>query len=134
MSTAAGAFLIDWEQLSIGHREWDQATAAWHRDVFGASPDDYTAFARVYGHDVTTWPSYQVIRDIRSLCTTLFALRHATAIRQAAPKRTTAWRACAELPAPPRSRGAPVGGNGPARRYPKPYWPADEPAQPEPEA
>lgn len=29
--------------------------------------------------DVTTWPGYHVIRDIRSLCTTLFALRHATA-------------------------------------------------------
>ncbi|MGW7312259.1 phosphotransferase [Streptomyces sp. NPDC054865] len=79
MATTAGAFLIDWERLSFGHREWDQATAAWHRDVFGASPHDYTAFAYVYGHDVTAWPGYQTIRDIRSLCTTLFALRHATA-------------------------------------------------------
>ncbi|MFB7836051.1 phosphotransferase family protein [Streptomyces sp. NPDC056056] len=78
MATAAGTFLIDWERLSIGHREWDQATAAWHRDMFGSSPDDYTAFACVYGHDVTTWNGYQVIRDIRSLCATLFALRHAT--------------------------------------------------------
>ncbi|MFE6412185.1 phosphotransferase family protein [Streptomyces sp. NPDC057837] len=79
MATPTGAFLIDWERLSTGHREWDQATAAWHRDIFGASPDDYTAFAHVYGHDVTSWPGYQVIRDVRSLCTTLFALRHATA-------------------------------------------------------
>ncbi|XMN04659.1 phosphotransferase [Streptomyces griseobrunneus] len=76
--TTAGTFLIDWERLSIGHREWDQATAAWHRDLFGASSDDYTAFAHVYGHDITTWPGYHVIRDIRSLCATLFALRHAT--------------------------------------------------------
>lgn len=79
MATAAGVFLIDWERLSIGPREWDQATAAWHRDVFGANPDDYTAFAHVYGNDITTWPGYPVIRDIRSLCTTLFALRHAAA-------------------------------------------------------
>ncbi|MFD4176205.1 phosphotransferase family protein [Streptomyces anulatus] len=75
MGTTAGTFLIDWERLSIGRREWDQATAAWHRDLFGASSDDYTAFARVYGHGITTWPGYHVIRDIRSLC----ALRHATA-------------------------------------------------------
>ncbi|MGW4492282.1 phosphotransferase family protein [Streptomyces sp. NPDC004376] len=34
MGTATGTFLIDWERLSIGHREWDQATAAWHRDLF----------------------------------------------------------------------------------------------------
>ncbi|MFI1185861.1 phosphotransferase family protein [Streptomyces californicus] len=78
MRTTTGAFLIDWERLSTGHREWDQATAAWHRDAFGTSSDDYTVFARVYGHDITTWPGYHVIRDIRSLCATLFALRHAT--------------------------------------------------------
>ncbi|MFJ4679068.1 phosphotransferase family protein [Kitasatospora sp. NPDC088783] len=83
MATAAGTFLIDWERISIGHREWDQATAAWHRDTFGASPDDYTAFAHVYGSDVTTWPGYTLIRDVRSLCTTLFALRHATASPEA---------------------------------------------------
>lgn len=82
MNTAKGTFLIDWECISIGHREWDQATAAWHRDAFGASPDDYTAFAHVYGHDVTTWPGYRVIRDIHSLRAALFALRHATASPQ----------------------------------------------------
>ncbi|MER6520204.1 aminoglycoside phosphotransferase family protein [Streptomyces sp. NPDC001553] len=102
MATSAGNFLIDWERLSIGHREWDQATAAWHRDVFDASPDDYTAFACVYGHEVTTWPGYQVIRDIRSLCATLFALRHATvsqAVRAEADHRLACLRGTAG-PAP----------------------------------
>ncbi|MEU8665407.1 phosphotransferase family protein [Streptomyces anulatus] len=95
MGTVTGTFLIDWERLSIGHREWDQATAVWHRDLFGASSDDYTAFALVYGHDITTWPSYQIIRDIRSLCATLFALRHATvsvAVRAEADHRLACLR------------------------------------------
>ncbi|MEU3975187.1 aminoglycoside phosphotransferase family protein [Streptomyces bacillaris] len=98
MSTMTGTFLIDWERLSIGHREWDQATAAWHRDIFGASSDDYCAFALVYGHDITAWPGYHVIRDIRSLCATLFALRHATvspAVRAEADHRLSCLRTTA---------------------------------------
>ncbi|MFJ1936777.1 phosphotransferase family protein [Kitasatospora sp. NPDC088160] len=83
MSTATGPHLIDLERLSIGHPEWDLATAAWHRDAFGAHPDDYTAFHQVYGSDVTTWPGYRLIRDVRSLCATLFALRHAPASPEA---------------------------------------------------
>ncbi|MGW4250676.1 phosphotransferase family protein [Streptomyces californicus] len=99
MGTPLGAFLIDWERLSVGHREWDQATAAWHHDLFGASTDDYTAFARVYGHDITAWLGYHVIRDIRSLCATLFALRHATvspAVRTEANHRLACLRGTAE--------------------------------------
>ncbi len=105
----------------VGHREWDQATAAWHRDVFGASPDDYTAFAHVYGNDVTAWPGYQVIRDIRSLCTTLFALRHATASpegRDRADHRLACLRGTA---GPTPNRGAPGSGGGPVRQLPAPY-------------
>ncbi|MGW4053691.1 phosphotransferase family protein [Streptomyces sp. NPDC004779] len=102
IATTAGTFLIDWERLSTGHREWDQATAAWHHDLFDTGFDDYTAFARVYGHDITTWPGYHVIRDIRSLCATLFALRHATvspAVRAEAGHRLACLRETAG-PAP----------------------------------
>ncbi|MFE3876734.1 phosphotransferase family protein [Kitasatospora sp. NPDC059146] len=83
MYTTTGPHLIDLERLSIGHPEWDLATAAWHRDVFGADPDDYTAFHLVYGNDVTSWSGYRLISDVRSLCATLFALRHAPASTEA---------------------------------------------------
>ncbi|MCI4042972.1 aminoglycoside phosphotransferase family protein [Streptomyces sp. TRM75563] len=132
MATRAGTFLIDWERLSTGHREWDQATAAWHRDQFGASSDDYTSFAHVYGHDITTWPGYHVIRDIRSLCATLFALRHATispAVHAEADHRLSCLRGTAG-PAPKPWIGrswqwAPPAAGAAGQ-------PADEPTRPEP--
>ncbi|MGW4690979.1 phosphotransferase family protein [Kitasatospora cineracea] len=78
MVTASGPHLIDLERLSIGHREWDQATAAWQTDTFGAPADSYAAFRQVYRADVTQWTSgYTLIRDVRSLSACLFSLRHA---------------------------------------------------------
>ncbi|MDH6130492.1 hypothetical protein P3T39_007489 [Kitasatospora sp. GP82] len=80
MATPCGPHLIDLERLSIGHREWDQATAAWHVDTFGALPDNYAAFRQAYQADVTEWrEGYALIRDVRSLCAALFSLRHASA-------------------------------------------------------
>lgn len=56
---------------------------------------------------------YEVICDVRSLCTTLFACATPAPARQVARKRITAWRASAVPPAPQRSRGRPASGNGP---------------------
>ncbi|MFJ4741142.1 phosphotransferase family protein [Streptomyces sp. NPDC088775] len=133
MATTAGTYLIDWERLSIGQREWDQATSAWHHDLFGASFDDYTAFARVYGHDITTWPGYHVIRDIRSLCATLFALRHATvspAVRSEADHRLACLRETAG-PTPKPWIGRTWQWARPTA--PAAAQPAGEPARPKPE-
>ncbi|MFC8449479.1 phosphotransferase family protein [Kitasatospora sp. NPDC057223] len=91
MVTPNGPHLIDLERLSIGHREWDQATAAWQTDTFGAPTDAYAAFRQVYRSDVTQWAhGYRMIRDVRSLSACLFSLRHAdksTAARAEADHR-----------------------------------------------
>ncbi|MFI6287659.1 phosphotransferase family protein [Streptomyces sp. NPDC051018] len=66
--TAAGrTVLCDWDTLAHGRPEWDLVTVEIHCRRFGHGPAHYTDFATAYGFDVTAWPGYPVLRDIREL-------------------------------------------------------------------
>jgi aminoglycoside phosphotransferase (APT) family kinase protein len=71
--------LLDLERCSVGPPEWDLVSIALRRGSFGWLSDaDYQAFAGRYGHDVTTWSGYQLLRDIRELRMALYRVQRAS--------------------------------------------------------
>ena len=68
------AILGDWDGVCHGPREQDLTLT--HQNVrFGLPAADRAAFAAAYGHDVTAWPGYPVLRDIHELHTLTSFLR-----------------------------------------------------------
>ncbi|MCM2392017.1 phosphotransferase [Streptomyces albipurpureus] len=59
--------LCDWDTVALGQPEWDLVTVEIHCRRFGYGPRHWADFADGYGTDVTTWPGYRVLRDIREL-------------------------------------------------------------------
>ncbi|MEU8251849.1 aminoglycoside phosphotransferase family protein [Nonomuraea sp. NPDC048916] len=58
--------LLDLERCSVGPPEWDLvSTAVKAFTLAGITVADYGDFAKVYGHDVMTWPGFETLRDIR---------------------------------------------------------------------
>ncbi|MFG2917581.1 phosphotransferase enzyme family protein [Kitasatospora sp. NPDC048298] len=73
-------YLLDFERSSRGRREYDLATMAAGFTSFGSvTAKQYHAICTAYGADVTEWPSYPVLRNIRELRVTCFALQLAAA-------------------------------------------------------
>ncbi len=69
-------FLIDLERFSFGAPEWDLVSTAIRYTSYGTlNAHDYRAFADTYGHDVTTWPGYPTLRDIRELRVVAYAVQ-----------------------------------------------------------
>ncbi|MFI6153719.1 phosphotransferase family protein [Kitasatospora sp. NPDC051170] len=74
--TASTTYLLDFERTSLGPPEWDLTAVAVEQGVFDtATPEEYAAFCEAYGTDVTTWPGYPVLRDLRELRLTCYALQ-----------------------------------------------------------
>lgn len=70
--------LLDLERCSIGPPEWDLvSTAIKHTSFAWVSTKDYQDFSRRYGHDVTSWQGFEILRDIRELRMTCFVVQHA---------------------------------------------------------
>jgi aminoglycoside phosphotransferase len=68
--------LIDLERFSFGAPEWDLVSTAIRYTSYGTlNAHDYRAFADRYGHDVTTWPGYPTLRDIRELRVVAYAVQ-----------------------------------------------------------
>lgn len=88
--------LLDLERCSIGRPEWDLVSTAVRYSSFGTmDAEEYSAFARAYGHDVLRWPGFEVLRDIRELRVTCYAAQRATedtAARPEAAKRVASLR------------------------------------------
>lgn len=62
------AVLIDLDGFASGPREWDLVLTAMYFERFGwHTAQEYEEFVTAYGFDVTTWPGYPVLRDIREL-------------------------------------------------------------------
>ncbi|TLQ46062.1 phosphotransferase family protein [Streptomyces marianii] len=59
--------LCDWDTVTLGHREWDLATIEIHCRRFQHGAEQYRPFVDSYGFDITTWPGFAVIRDLREL-------------------------------------------------------------------
>jgi aminoglycoside phosphotransferase (APT) family kinase protein len=59
--------LCDLDSVAIGPREWDLTPAAHGPVRFGRDRAEYTSFAEEYGFDVTTWPCWETLCQIREL-------------------------------------------------------------------
>lgn len=62
-----GSLLCDLDSLCAGPPEWDLTPMAVGMLRLGAPPERYRDLAAVYGFDVTAWPGFQVLRDLREL-------------------------------------------------------------------
>jgi Ser/Thr protein kinase RdoA (MazF antagonist) len=66
--------MLDFERCSLGPPEWDLVSMAVSRVTTGwMSSADWTAYCDAYGHDVTEWAGFPVLRDIRELRMTTMA-------------------------------------------------------------
>lgn len=70
--------LADWDSVSDGPREMDLIPTLQARR-FGLPEEQREAFISAYGHDITAWPGYRTLRDIRELSTLTALLRNAHA-------------------------------------------------------
>lgn len=62
-----GPVLCDFDSTCLGPREWDLTPIPVGLSRFGGSARAATRFARVYGTDVTRWPGFSVLREVREL-------------------------------------------------------------------
>jgi aminoglycoside phosphotransferase (APT) family kinase protein len=77
--TEFGPVLLDLERFAYGPPEWDLASVAVDYTTFGClPPSQWAAFCDRYGQDVTTWPGFETLRDIRELRKVTFAWQFAT--------------------------------------------------------
>ncbi|MGW7477069.1 phosphotransferase family protein [Nonomuraea muscovyensis] len=73
------AVLLDLERCSIGPPEWDlTSTAVKAFTLAGITADDYNTFVGTYEHDVTAWPWFETLRDIREFRMTCMAAQVAS--------------------------------------------------------
>jgi aminoglycoside phosphotransferase (APT) family kinase protein len=63
----AGPVLCDFDSTCIGPPEWDLTPIPVGLRRFGGSRRAARAFAREYGYDVTLWPGFAVLREVREL-------------------------------------------------------------------
>ncbi len=68
--------LADWDSVSNGPREIDLIPTLQARR-FGLPEKERDAFIAAYGYDMTTWPGFPILRDIRELSTITALLRNA---------------------------------------------------------
>ncbi|GAA4863700.1 aminoglycoside phosphotransferase family protein [Saccharopolyspora cebuensis] len=73
-ATTTGPVLLDFERCAYGPPEWDLvSTAVSHVTTGWLDANTWADYCRAYGHDVTTWDGFQVLRDIRELRMTTMA-------------------------------------------------------------
>jgi Phosphotransferase enzyme family len=74
VTTANGPVILDLERFAYGPPEWDLTSIAFDHVTVGClSDEDWSDFCEHYGHDVTDWAGYQVLRDARELRKVTFA-------------------------------------------------------------
>ncbi|MGO4649945.1 phosphotransferase family protein [Nocardia sp. 2YAB30] len=88
--------LLDLERTSIGPPEWDLVhTAIKHSSFDWITAEQYVEFCDVYGHDVTEWAGFELLRDIREFRMTTMAMQAAStrpALREQAQHRLACIR------------------------------------------
>jgi aminoglycoside phosphotransferase len=75
VTTAESAFvLLDLERCSVGPPEWDLvSTAVSYVTATWIDANEWALYCETYGHDVTTWEGFDILRDIRELRQTTMA-------------------------------------------------------------
>ncbi|QGK71923.1 phosphotransferase [Allosaccharopolyspora coralli] len=69
-----GPVFCDLDSLCVGPPEWDLTPMAVGRLRLGHSPERYEQLVDSYGVDVTSWPGFAVLRDLRELKITMSVL------------------------------------------------------------
>lgn len=69
-----GPVLCDLDSLCVGPPEWDLTPMAVGRCRLGQPPERYEQLSRAYGFDITEWPGFEVLRDLRELKITVSVL------------------------------------------------------------
>jgi aminoglycoside phosphotransferase len=81
--------LIDLDGFTIGPREWDLVLTAMYYDSFGwHTRQEYEAFARVYGYDITGFSGYPVLREIREFVMVTWLIQKAAEDPRSAAEAT----------------------------------------------
>jgi aminoglycoside phosphotransferase (APT) family kinase protein len=63
---AGAPLFVDLDGVAVGPREWDLVLTAIYYDRFGwHTAPEYAAFVDVVGFDITSWPGYNVLGDLR---------------------------------------------------------------------
>jgi aminoglycoside phosphotransferase (APT) family kinase protein len=62
-----GPVLCDFDSTSFGPPEWDLAPVLVAQHRFGGSVRESRTLLRAYGFDVTQWPGFEVLRQVREL-------------------------------------------------------------------
>jgi aminoglycoside phosphotransferase (APT) family kinase protein len=66
VSTSDNVLFLDLERTAIGPPEWDLVHTAIKYTSFGwITSEQYREFCDIYGHDVTEWEGFELLRDIR---------------------------------------------------------------------
>lgn len=69
--------LIDFENFSFDHPEWDlMVTAVEHHSLGWQTPAQYADFVAAYGRDLHDWPGYGVLRGIQELRMTTWLMQN----------------------------------------------------------
>jgi phosphotransferase family enzyme len=88
--------VIDLDDFCTGPREWDLIQTAIYADRFGwHTREEYETFVRVYGWDITQWPGYKVLADVRDFIMVTWMVQKAGESEQTAAearKRLSALR------------------------------------------
>lgn len=74
ISGPEGPVLCDLDSLCAGPPEWDLIPMAVGHLRLGRSPEPYRQLADAYGFDVTRWPGFEVLRELRELKITVSVL------------------------------------------------------------
>ncbi|EWM12147.1 phosphotransferase enzyme family protein [Kutzneria sp. 744] len=67
ITTPAGPVLCDLDTVCVGPREWDLVPLAVSQLRFGRAVDVHRQLVDAYGVDITTWPGFPVLRELREL-------------------------------------------------------------------
>ncbi|MCO1581400.1 aminoglycoside phosphotransferase family protein [Crossiella sp. SN42] len=95
ISTPIGPLLCDLDSVCLGPREWDLTPLAVGKLRFRHTGDRYRQLSRAYGFDVTKWPGFPVLRQVRELKLTtgvLSILRSNPDVRTELAKRMQSFR------------------------------------------
>lgn len=68
--------LLDFEEFSVGLREWDLVPTAMSMFRFGVTRGEYQRFVDTYGFDVLSWSGANLLMDLREMTMTTWLMQN----------------------------------------------------------
>ena len=77
VDTSGTVLLIDFENFSVDHPEWDlMVTATEHHSLGWQTPEQYADFVAAYGRDLRDWDGFPVLRGIQEFHMTTWLMQN----------------------------------------------------------